>query len=95
MDGAAVAGALDHLLEAPTPARSFNPDVIAGVTATDPSTVRITTTEPDPLLALRVASPNTGLLAPRAYGPGRIDIQGTCTGPITVTDEVTRQSLTL
>ena len=47
------------------------------------------------LLPLRVASPNTGILAPKAYAGSQIDIMGTCTGPFTVVDEVPRQSLSL
>jgi peptide/nickel transport system substrate-binding protein len=95
MDADAVVGALTHLLEAKTPARPFNPDVVSGVKAVDASTVQITTPAPDPLTPLRVASPNSGILAPAAYEGKQIDIQGTCTGPFTVTDEVPRQSLTL
>ena len=95
LDADTVAGALGHLLKASTRARAFNPDVISTVSATDQSTVRITTPEPDPLVPLRVASPNTGILAPQAYQGKRIDIMGTCTGPFAVTDEVPRQSLSL
>ena len=84
-----------HVLDAETPARSFNPDVVSGVEAVDESTVQITTPAPDVLLPLRVASPNTGILAPKAYEGEQIDIQGTCTGPFTVADEAPRQSLTL
>ena len=47
------------------------------------------------LLPLRMASPNTGILAPKAYAGSQIDIQGTCTGPFTVVDEAPRQSLSL
>ena len=32
----------------------------------------------------RLASPNTGILAPKAYAGDSIDIVGTCTGPFTV-----------
>jgi peptide/nickel transport system substrate-binding protein len=78
-----------------TPARAFNADVISKVSATDESTVQIATPKPDPLLPLRVASPNTGILAPEAYEGKEINIEGTCTGPFTVTDEVPRQSLNL
>lgn len=95
MDAEAVAGALTHLLEAKTPARAFNADVISAVKASDATTVQITTPAPDPLVPLRVASPNAGILAPEAYGGKQINVQGTCTGPFIVTDEVPRQSLSL
>ena len=95
MDADAVVGALNHVLEAKTSARSFNPDVVSGVKAIDESNVEITTPSPDVLLPLRMASPNTGILAPRAYQGKQIDIEGTCTGPFTVVDEVPRQSLKL
>jgi peptide/nickel transport system substrate-binding protein len=95
MDAEAVAGALQHVLDAGTPARSFSPDVVSGVEAVDASTVAITTPAADVVLPLRVASPNTGILAPKAYEGPQIDIQGTCTGPFTVVDEVPRQSLSM
>ena len=95
LDAEAVAGALTHVLAAPTPARAFNSDVISGVEATDESTVQITTPVADPLVPLRVANPNAGILAPKAYEGEQIDIKGTCTGPFTVTDEVPRESLNL
>ena len=95
MDAEAVAGALTHVLEVETPARAFNADVISGVEATDASTVQVSTPKPDPLVPLRVANPNAGILAPKAYEGEQIDIMGTCTGPFTVTEEVPRESLTL
>jgi len=95
MDADAVVGALTHVLDAKTPARSFNPDVVSGVKAVDASTVEITTPAPDVLLPLRMASPNTGILAPKAYEGTQINIEGTCTGPFTVVKEVPRQSLEL
>lgn len=95
MDAEAVAGALNHLLEAEVPALAFNPDVIATIEAADESTVQITTPKADPLVPLRVASPNAGILAPEAYEGKEIDILGTCTGPFEVTEEVPRQSLHL
>ena len=83
MDAEPVVGALQHVLDAKTPARSFNPDVVSAVKAVDDSTVSLTTPAPDVLLPLRMASPNTGILAPKAYEGSQIDIQGTCTGPFT------------
>ena len=95
MNAEAVAGALTHLLKVETPARAFNSKLISAVKAKDESTVQITTPRPDPLVPLRVASPNTGILAPKAYQGEQIDIKGSCTGPFTVTDEAPQQSLTL
>jgi peptide/nickel transport system substrate-binding protein len=95
MEADAVVQALHYVLRSKTPARSFNPDVVSAVTAVDPSTVEITTPAPDVLLPLRMAAPSTGILAPQAYGGGKINIQGTCTGPFTVVKEVPLQSLEL
>jgi peptide/nickel transport system substrate-binding protein len=95
MNADAVAGALTHLLKVETPARAFNPKGISSVKAKDESTVQITTPRPDPLVPLRVASPNAGILAPKAYQGEQIDIKSTCTGPFTVTEEAPQQSLTL
>jgi peptide/nickel transport system substrate-binding protein len=95
MDADAVAGALNHLLEAPAPARASNPDIISAVKVTDTSTMQVVTPRPDAMVPLRLASPNTGILAPKAYEGRQIDIMGTCTGPFTVTDEAPQQSLTL
>ena len=88
MDADTVAGALTHVLEAKTPARSFNTTAVAGVEAVDETTVAITTNETDVLLPYRLASPSTGILAPKAYAGSQIDIEGTCTGPFTVVEEV-------
>ena len=95
MDADAVVGALTHVLEAKTPARLFNPTVVSGVEAVDESTIRITTKQPDVLLAYRMASPNTGILAPKAYAGEQIDIHGTCTGPFEAVEDVEGQSLSL
>ncbi|MEV0284911.1 ABC transporter substrate-binding protein [Kribbella sp. NPDC050820] len=95
MDANAVVQALQHVLKAKTPARSFNPDVVSGVKAVDISTVEVATSVPDVLLPLRMAAPSTGILAPQAYAGPRINIRGTCTGPFTVVNEVPLQSLEL
>lgn len=95
LDADAVVGAIDHVLKAQAPAKALNPKVISSVTAVDKSTVKVTTPAPDPMLPLRFASPNSGILAPKAYAGSQIDIKGTCTGPFTVTKEVPGQSLSL
>jgi peptide/nickel transport system substrate-binding protein len=95
MDAEAVAGALNHVLEAPTPARSVNPETITSVEASDASTVVVTTPAADVLLPYRMASPNSGILAPKAYEGQQIDIIGTCTGPFAVTAQNARQSVDL
>ena len=63
----AVAGSLNHVLDAKVPARAFNRKVVSGVTALDASTVRVTTPTESPLVPYRLASVNTGILAPAAY----------------------------
>lgn len=95
VDAEAVVGALNHALEVTAPARSFNPDVVKDVAALDGGTVRITTTEPDVLVPLRMASPSTGILASKAYAGKQTDIVGTCTGPFEVERQVGRESLQL
>jgi peptide/nickel transport system substrate-binding protein len=95
MNAEAVVGALNHVLEATTPARSVNPETITSVEAADESTVVVTTPAPDVLLPYRLASPNSGILAPKAYAAQQIDIIGTCTGPFAVTAQNARQSVDL
>ena len=95
LDAAAVAGALNHLLSADAPARAFSPKVVASVAATGDMTVRITTPDPSVLLPLRLAAPNTGILAPAAYSGEQIDPVGTCTGPFTIVEHIPDQALRL
>src|SRR5699024_7118669 len=96
MTATEVAGALNHALEVDAPARAFTPESVAGVEAVDDQTVRVTTTEASPLLPFRLASMNTGILAPSAYeAPAGTDVKGTCTGPFEVTDYDAGQSISL
>ena len=95
LDAAAVAGALNHVLAADAPARAFSPKVVASVAATGDMTVRITTPSPSVLLPLRLAAPNTGILAPAAYAGEQIDPVGTCTGPFRIVEHVPQQALRL
>ncbi|WP_089773124.1 ABC transporter substrate-binding protein [Ruania alba] len=91
----AVADALQHQLEVEAPARAFGPSHIAGIEAVDEQTLQVTTPEESRLLPFRMASVNTGILAPEAYADSGIDPIGTCTGPFAITDYQPSQSLTL
>ncbi|WP_406222000.1 ABC transporter substrate-binding protein [Streptomyces canus] len=75
---AAVAAALTHATQAkPAPA------ALSGVTLkveAQRAAVRITTTNPDPVLPLRLSSPSLAVLSPKAYKDGA-DPVGTATGP--------------
>ncbi|WP_433919964.1 ABC transporter substrate-binding protein [Streptomyces canus] len=79
---AAVAAALTHATEAePAPA------ALSGVTLTakaQRAAVRITTTNPDPVLPLRLSSPSLAVLSPKAYQDGA-DPVGTASGPFELT----------
>ncbi|MFI6209929.1 ABC transporter substrate-binding protein [Streptomyces sp. NPDC051041] len=88
---AAVAAALGHAAEAePAPA------ALSGVALTAEADgargLRITTSEPDPVLPLRLSSPSLAVLSAKAYREdGRVDPVGTATGPFEIT-EVTGSS---
>lgn len=93
----AVVSALHRVLDAQVPPRAFTPSVISSVEAVDDSTVRITTPKPSSLVPYRVASVNTGILAPDAYtgsGSGTDPLKH-CTGPFTPVSEVKKQSMSL
>jgi peptide/nickel transport system substrate-binding protein len=94
VDAAAVADSLSRLLDVKVPARSFNPKTIASVQA-DGSNVKITTTSPNPLVPLIMASPNTAILSKAAYQPSAINPIGTATGPFVMTADNVPQSVTL
>lgn len=57
--------------------------------------VRVTTTEPDPILPLRLSAPSTAVLAPSAYASNPPRVQGTGTGPMTITTANGTQSVEL
>jgi peptide/nickel transport system substrate-binding protein len=90
-----VVSALNHVLDAEVPARAFNRTMISSVAAVDVDTVRVSTPAENPLVPYRLASVNTGILAPAAYADGRVDPFGHCTGPFTPVSEQAKQSLTL
>ncbi|WP_045732718.1 ABC transporter substrate-binding protein [Pseudarthrobacter chlorophenolicus] len=90
-----VAAALTSVLKAKVPARAFNPSIVSKVEATDARTVRVTTPAESPLVPYRLASVNTGVLAPAAYQGATVDPFGHCTGPFTPVSEKAKQSLTL
>ncbi|QUC57758.1 ABC transporter substrate-binding protein [Streptomyces sp. A2-16] len=79
----AVAAALTHAAEAkPAPA------ALSGVTLTAEAAgnaVRITTKAADPVLPLRLSSPNLAVFAAKAYSAGKVDPVGTATGPFELT----------
>ncbi|WP_210435125.1 ABC transporter substrate-binding protein [Saccharopolyspora sp. ASAGF58] len=91
----AVVDALRRLLKAEAPPRAFTPKVISAVDAVDPSTVRISTHKPSALVPFRLASANTGILAPAAYTDSGIKPVRQCTGPYTPVSEVPSQSISL
>ncbi|MEU0409750.1 ABC transporter substrate-binding protein [Streptomyces griseorubiginosus] len=90
---AAVAAALTHATEAkPAPA------ALAGVTLTAKAAgnaVRITTKTADPVLPLRLSSPNLAVFAAKAYTRGGVDPVGTATGPFELTKVTGSTSATL
>lgn len=81
----AVVASLTHLLEVEAPARSFNPTSIAAVEAVSGNVVRVTSTTPNALIPLYLASPNTIILATKAYTAEGIDPTEAGTGPFVVT----------
>ncbi|OLT07199.1 peptide ABC transporter [Kocuria sp. CNJ-770] len=91
----AVVTSLRAVLDAEVPARAFSPAVVSGVEAVDERTVRITTPAESPLVPYRLASVNTGVLAPAAFEGGSVDPFGHCTGPFTPVSEKPKQSLTV
>ncbi|MBF8289302.1 MAG: putative transporter substrate-binding protein [Chloroflexi bacterium] len=94
MDADAVAAALTYLLNVDAPARSFNATSIASVEASGDAVV-VTSTGPNALVPLYVASPNTVILAAKAYTAGGIDPTEAGTGPFAITAQNLPQGFTL
>jgi peptide/nickel transport system substrate-binding protein len=90
-----VAASLNSALKAKVPARAFGPSTVSNVKATDAKTVRVTTPTESPLVPYRLASVNTGILAPAAFKGDTVDPFGHCTGPFVPVSEKAKQSLTL
>lgn len=90
-----VADSLNAALEVEAPARAWRPNNVESIEALDDTTVRITTPEPSALLPYRVASVNTGILAPEAFSGTGVDPIGNCTGPFEVTDYTPQQNMNL
>ena len=91
----AVTTSLNSVLGATVPARAFGPSAINRVQTMDEKTVRVTTPVDSPLVPFRLASVNTGILAPAAYQGGTVSPFGHCTGPFVPVSEKAKQSLTL
>jgi peptide/nickel transport system substrate-binding protein len=85
MTPVAVVGALNWVAGVAAPPRALRG---TGLTAAPdgPSAVLVGTSVPDPILPLRLTSPNTAILAPSAYGgDGPPAVLGTGTGPMRLT----------
>ncbi|SNT48143.1 peptide/nickel transport system substrate-binding protein [Rhodococcoides kyotonense] len=95
LDAAAVVTALDYVTSVVSPPRAVEGVGIVA-TAQGDDTVRVTTREPDPILPLRLSSPNAAILSPAAYTSTPPNPMGTGTGPFVLTGNVsgTRAQLT-
>ncbi|GHH38995.1 ABC transporter substrate-binding protein [Streptomyces candidus] len=92
---AAVVNTLDHAGKAAARPRVLS-DVTLDAKADDADTVRITTSTPDPVLPLRLASPALGILSAEAYAKdGTVSPVGTGTGPFRITRLTGRTKATL
>lgn len=95
LDADAVVGALEYVLGSATPPRGLSGDTTT-VEAVEPLVVEVTTTEPDPILPVRLSSPSTSILAPSAYGgEGPPEVFGTGTGPFELVDETPNERAVL
>src|SRR5918997_2817152 len=81
---AAVVTALGYVAGGAAPPRALRG---LGLTVVEdgPDAVRIATARPDPILPLRMSSPNAVILAPSAFAGGAPSVIGTGTGPMRLT----------
>ncbi|MGH3722278.1 MAG: ABC transporter substrate-binding protein [Pseudonocardiaceae bacterium] len=91
----AVVTALRYVSSVAAPPRAIKGVGLQAV-SDGPDAVRISTTNPDPILPLRLSSPNTAILAPSAYRPtGSPTPIRTGTGPFMLTEVQEAQSATV
>ncbi|PRY57903.1 ABC transporter substrate-binding protein [Glycomyces artemisiae] len=88
LDAAAAAAALNAAATAAAPPRVVDGLGLAAE-ATGDLTLRLTTTEPDPVLPQRLSSPQLAILAPGAYSGDTVDPVGFATGPYAITESTT------
>lgn len=81
---AAVVTALGYLTDVAAPPRALRGLGLA-VAEDGANAVRMTTAHPDPILPLRLSSPNAVILASSAYAGGAPSVIGTGTGPMRLT----------
>ncbi len=91
-DATAVGTAIGHITTVASPPRSLG-GLALSTEIVDDLTVRIVTSDPDPILPLRLSSRSMGILAPTAYDTEPTSPIGT--GPFAVTDFTPPDSLTV
>lgn len=91
-DAAAVEIAIDYITNVASPPRSLG-GLALSTEIVDDLTVRIITSDPDPILPLRLSGRSMGVLAPAAYDSQPTEPIGT--GPFMVTDFTPPDSLTV
>jgi peptide/nickel transport system substrate-binding protein len=91
---AAVVTSLSYVAGVQAPPRALK-GIGLTVTEDGPNAVRVATASPDPILPLRMSSPNAVILASSAYAGGAPGVIGTGTGPmrLTATEGVQRAVL--
>jgi peptide/nickel transport system substrate-binding protein len=95
LNPAAVVTALRYVTSVAAPPRAIK-GIGLQAAPDGPDAVQVSTAEPDPILPLRLSSPNTAILAPSAYrAAGPPNPIRTGTGPFMLTDVQAAQSATL